>query len=71
MLSRRFYIATRAEYQNLRRTKGKSLRSSRKRKGEVFRVEEDDDDEAVSLSRVAQDLEVVSGIHMSMYKYMQ
>ena len=58
MPSRRFYIAGRAEFHNLRRTKGKALSLSRRRK---VRLEEDEEDEdEPNLGRIAQDLQMVS-----------
>jgi hypothetical protein len=55
--SRRFYIASRAEFQDLRKSKGKALKLSRKRRRD--QEEEDDEEESFSLGRVAQDLETV------------
>ena len=63
MPSRRFYIASRAEFQSLRKTKGKALSLSRKRKG-VFHLDEDEEEDDLSLSHVAQDLEMVIGVHV-------
>ena len=61
MPSRRFYVAMRAEFQDLRRTKGKALRLSRKRKGDELCPDEDEEDEEgdQQLTRIAQDLETV------------
>ena len=62
MPSRRFYITSRAEFQNLRRTKGRALSFSRKRKG-VFHLDEDEEEDNLSLGHVAQDLEKVIGTY--------
>ena len=57
--SRRFYIAARTEFQNLRRTRGKALTLSRKRRRDLPHEEEDSGEESVGLGRVAQELETV------------
>ena len=59
MPSRRFYIAGRTEFHNLRRTKGKALSLSRRKKVRLEEDEEEDEDEP-SLGRIAQDLQMVS-----------
>ena len=60
--SRRFYVATRTEFQNLRKNKGRAMTLSRKRK----RVDSDgeDEEEGVTLSHIAQELEKVCNCYL-------